>query len=391
MASTSSHTSKEVDITRENSASNLLEESKDFFEISRTWEVLHRELFNSTLKYGEDAKVFYRRLEVLYNELQKVDTIIGEEAKKDKAIRALPDEMKETKVSLYLNYSQTFGYDDLIKKIINYYNASLIFEPTIEETPVNQTTSLKPVNKQDEENNNTSEVDYTQANDLLRRISLKFCFYCSRNNYRRPHTHTDNECGHLYPELKERHKGNRKLNRIGGRSAIKDQEQHYDNHTSTVSIQHAGNQFTPDLAVVSQLSKYTCTNRRDLLTNVRELVRPYPFLTTTGPVELTTMGTMELNLEYQGGIIKWVDTEVLYCSVIPSTLLGPNILQKYNLGLLFKPQHSGTFFDMDSGVALHKVPLTHGKVIFKLNLSNYFPTYEKNQISRKIQAAWLAK
>ncbi|TIC18789.1 hypothetical protein E3Q12_04406 [Wallemia mellicola] len=364
MASTSSHTFKEVDITRENSASNLLEESKDFFEISRTWEVLHRELFNSTLKYGEDAKVFYRRLEVLYNELQKYH---------------------------YLNYSQTFGYDDLIKKIINYYNASLIFEPTIEETPVNQTTSLKPVNKQDEENNNTSEVDYTQANDLLRRISLKFCFYCSRNNYRRPHTHTDNECGHLYPELKERHKGNRKLNRIGGRSAIKDQEQHYDNHTSTVSIQHAGNQFTPDLAVVSQLSKYTCTNRRDLLTNVRELVRPYPFLTTTGPVELTTMGTMELNLEYQGGIIKWVDTEVLYCSVIPSTLLGPNILQKYNLGLLFKPQHSGTFFDMDSGVALHKVPLTHGKVIFKLNLSNYFPTYEKNQISRKIQAAWLAK
>ncbi|TIB95095.1 hypothetical protein E3Q18_03971 [Wallemia mellicola] len=320
MTSTSSHTSKEVDITRQNSTPNILEESRDFFEISRTWEVLYKEFFNSKLKYGEDAKAFYRKLESLYNELQKYH---------------------------YLNYIQTFGYDDLIEKVINYYNASLIFKPPIEEIPVNQTTPLEPVSKQDEEHNNNSEVDYTKAHDLLCRVGLKFCLYCSRNNNRRPHTHTDNE------------KDTRdiKPNRIGGRSTIYDQEQHYHNHTSTVPIQPVGGQFTQDLAVVSQLSKYTCTNRRDLLTNVRQLITPYIFLTTIGPVELTIMGTMELNLEYQGGIIKWVNTEVLHCSVIPSTLLGPNILQKYNLGLLFKPQHSGTFFDMDSGVALHKVRL----------------------------------
>lgn len=222
--------------------------------------------------------------------------------------------MREAKVLLNLNCRKTFSYNDLIKEIIGYYNASLFFEPPIEETPVNQSTPLEHVNKQDEEENaNTSEIDSTQANDLRRRIDLKFCLYCSRNNYKRPHTHTDDECGHLHPELKEIQKGNRKLNRINRRTAIHNQEKHYDNHTSTVPIQHVEGKLTPDLAVVSLLSNYTCSNRRDLLTNVRQLVRPYPFLTTTGTVELTTMGTMELNLEYQGGIIKWVDTEVLYC------------------------------------------------------------------------------
>lgn len=60
-------TSKEVDKTRQDSASNLSKEPKDLFEIHRTWEVLYKEFFNSKLKYGEDAMAFYRKLETIYN------------------------------------------------------------------------------------------------------------------------------------------------------------------------------------------------------------------------------------------------------------------------------------------------------------------------------------
>ena len=57
--------------------------------------------------------------------------------------------------------------------------------------------------------------------------------------------------------------------------------------------------LTPDVALYDQGSDVTYTCRRDLLTNVRQLATPCYFDTPKGKVKSTTVGTINVNLEYK--------------------------------------------------------------------------------------------
>ncbi|TIC28442.1 rve-domain-containing protein [Wallemia mellicola] len=312
------------------------------FEPEESLEQLQTEFLSRTLIYGENAQKFYTNLKKLFTKLQKLDSIFGENSLKYRALQTIPIELKSSKLHFYQK-SQYLNYDELTKAIIKDYNDTIKLDPPAKAASINQVTQIEHVDKYDDQNTSKNQ---SQTTDLLRRLDIKFCSYCLENNYRLPRTHSDNECGHLHPQLKDKHKR---------------------------SLGH----LTPDVALYDQGSDITYTCRRDLLTNVRQLATPCYFDTPKGKVKSTTVGTMNVNLEYKNGTINWVDTEAHYNPHFSSTLIPQNLLIKNNLGLDCQPPHNAIFYHRHNRETAHNVPYTNGKLLFTISVNqiNNLPKY----------------
>ncbi|TIC30770.1 hypothetical protein E3Q09_04211 [Wallemia mellicola] len=183
---------------------------------------------------------------------------------------------------------------------------------------VNQATRLERADKQDDRNN--PENDQTPTDNLILRINIKFCSYCLENHDKSPHTHTDNDCGHLHPELKDKYMNKRHLtNSEETRPNIKPQLSSTNYGTSMTR------RFPSDVALFDQGSDVTYTCRLDLLTNVRRLNTPERFGTINGETKSSLNDT-----------INWIEKEANYSSHYASTILSKKLLEKYKLSIYYK-------------------------------------------------------
>ncbi|TIB95142.1 hypothetical protein E3Q17_04386 [Wallemia mellicola] len=279
---------------------------------------LQTEFYNSKLRYGDNARDFYRDLQVIFNKLRKADPIIGEQGLRHQAVQALPLELEQTETE--------YNYDNFVDEIVRKYDIRIKLNPPIKNMSVNQTTLLDRANKHNDRN--SPEKDQTSTNILLHRINIKFCSYCLEKRHKSPQTHTDNECGHLHPELKDKHMKNKQLNKFGRQRSINTPETKLSSQPQLSPANYRTlmtGRFPPDTTFFDQGSDVTCTCRLDLLTNIRQLNTPERFGTLSGKSNSPLVGTMQLNLGHKNGTINWIETEAL--------------LEKYKLYLYYKPPY----------------------------------------------------
>ncbi|TIB81833.1 hypothetical protein E3Q06_04442 [Wallemia mellicola] len=355
-----------IDIDSEtNNASALFQDICKLFEPKEDIATLYTDFINSTFAYGEDAKSFYRDLKKLFIKLQKEGIITDEKLLKYRALQALPTDLKSMKRH-YFDNSDDLSYDDLTNKIVEDYNKQIKLEPPSNNKLVNQITQLNDVN------GTTPEHEPNQSTELLNRINIKSCSYCLNNNYKAPHTHTQNECGHLHPELKNKHMNKRQLNTFEKHRSINNPYTP-PNYKSQLSSENYKTLLTghlpPDVALFDQGSDVTYTCRLDLLTNVRQLNTPERFSTISGDAQSSLVGTMHLNLGYRNGTISWIEKEAYYSPHYTSTILSKKLLEKYNLYLFYKPPYRAIFHNSRNEELIYDVPLTNGKLLFKLNVN----------------------
>ncbi|TIB82591.1 hypothetical protein E3Q20_04416 [Wallemia mellicola] len=355
-----------IDVDPEaNNASALFQDICKFFEPKEDIAALYTDFINRTFAYGEDANSFYRDLKKLFTKLQNEGLITDEKVLKYRALQALPTDLKTMKRH-YFDNSDDLSYNDMIKKIVEDYDKQIKLEPPNNNNLINQVTQTNHANA------TTPEHELNQTTELLNRIDIKSCSYCLNNNYKAPHTHTQNECGHLNPELKNKHMNKRQPNTF---------EKHRPTnnpHTSpNYKSQSSSENYKPlltghlssDVALFDQGSDVTYTCRLDLLTNIKQLNTPVRFSTINGDAKSSLVGTMHLNLGYRNGTINWIEKEAYYSPHYTSTILSKNLLKKHNLYLFYKPPYRATFHNSRNEELVHDVPLTNEKLLFKLNVN----------------------
>ncbi|TIC60536.1 hypothetical protein E3Q02_04256 [Wallemia mellicola] len=153
---------------------------------------LQTEFYNSKLRYGDNARGFYRDLQA--------NPTIGEQGLRHQAVQALPLELEQVKYEVYDQTETEYNYDNLVDEIVRKYDIRIKLNPPIKNMSVNQTTLLNRANKHNDRN--SPEKDQTSTNNLLHRINIKFCSNCLEKRHKSPQIHTNNDCGHLHPELK---------------------------------------------------------------------------------------------------------------------------------------------------------------------------------------------
>ncbi|TIB93802.1 hypothetical protein E3Q17_04457, partial [Wallemia mellicola] len=102
--------------------------------------------------------------------------------------------------SIYDQTETEYNYDNLVDEIVRKYDIRIKLNPPIKNMSVNQITLLNRANKHNDRN--SPEKDQTSTNNLLHRINIKFCSNCLEKRHKSPQVHTNNDCGHLHPELK---------------------------------------------------------------------------------------------------------------------------------------------------------------------------------------------
>ncbi|TIB79143.1 hypothetical protein E3Q06_04214 [Wallemia mellicola] len=113
------------------------------------------------------------------------------------------ENIPELQTEFYNIYDQTeteYNYDNLVDEIVRKYDIRIKLNPPIKNMSVNQITLLNRANKHNDRN--SPEKDQTSTNNLLHRINIKFCSNCLEKRHKSPQVHTNNDCGHLHPELK---------------------------------------------------------------------------------------------------------------------------------------------------------------------------------------------
>ncbi|TIC40727.1 hypothetical protein E3Q08_03599 [Wallemia mellicola] len=69
------------------------------------------------LRYGDNARDFYRDLQVIFNKLRKADPTIGEQGLRHQAVQALPLELEQVKYEVYDQTETEYNYDNQDKGV----------------------------------------------------------------------------------------------------------------------------------------------------------------------------------------------------------------------------------------------------------------------------------
>ncbi|TIB97536.1 hypothetical protein E3Q16_04416 [Wallemia mellicola] len=216
--------------------------------------------------------------------------------------------------------------------------------------------------------------DGLSYDDLTNKISHQITVIESISNHAPTyHTHTENEFGHLHPELKNKqHMNKRQLNKFENHRSI-NKPYTQPNYKSQLSSENYKTLLTghllPDVSLFDQGSDATYTCRLDLLTNVRQLHTPERFSTISGDAKSSLVRTMHLNLGYQNGTISWIEKEAYYSPHYTSTILSKKLLEEYNLYLFCKPPYRATFHNSHNRKLVYDVPFINGKLLFKLSVN----------------------
>ena len=103
---------------------------------------LQTEFYNSKLRYGDNARHFYRDLQVIFNRLRKANPTIGEQGLRYQAVQALPLELEQVKYEVYEQIETEYNYDNLVEEIVRKYDIRIKLNPPTKNMSLNQTTLL---------------------------------------------------------------------------------------------------------------------------------------------------------------------------------------------------------------------------------------------------------
>ncbi|TIB99149.1 hypothetical protein E3Q16_04214 [Wallemia mellicola] len=92
---------------------------------------LQTEFYNSKLRYGDNARGFYRDLQVIFNKLRKANPTIGEQGLRHQAVQALPLELEQVKYEVYDQTETEYNYDNLVDEIVRKYDIRIKLNPPI--------------------------------------------------------------------------------------------------------------------------------------------------------------------------------------------------------------------------------------------------------------------